>query len=90
MRSKVNVKSSYTIKKVNRVMRMKNEGFEPTAYEVYKVSGPNKLTKYFSNRKDATLYVKNLTDTKINIVDAFTEIKRIEGISKKFLEPKYK
>ena len=90
MRSKVNVKSSYTIKKVNRVMRMKSEKFEPTAYEVYKVSGPNKLQKYFSNRKDATLYVKNLTDTKINIVDAFTEIKRIEGISKKFLEPKYK
>ena len=90
MKSKLNVKSNYSIKKVNRVMRMKSEGYQPTTFEVYKVTTPNKVQKYFSSRKDATLYVKNLTDTKIDIVDAFKEIKRIEGISKKFLEPKYK
>lgn len=90
MKSKLNVKSNYSIKKVNRVMRMKSEGFKPTAFEVYKVTGPNKIQKYFASRKDATLYIKNLTDTKIDIVDAFKEIKRISGISKKFLEPKYK
>jgi hypothetical protein len=69
---------------------MKSEGYQPTTFEVYKVTTPNKVQKYFSSRKDATAYVKNLTDTKIDIVDAFKEIKRIEGISKKFLEPKYK
>jgi hypothetical protein len=80
MKSKVNVKSSYSIKKVNRVMRMKSEKFEPTAYEVYKVTGPNKVTKYFSSKKDATQYVKGLTNTKMNIIDAFTEIKRLENM----------
>lgn len=90
MKSKLNVKSQYSIKKVKRVLRMKSEKFEPTTFEVYKVTGPNKVQKYFSSRKDATLYIKNLTDTKIDIVDAFKEIKRIAGISKKFLEPKYK
>lgn len=77
---KENVKSNYTIKKVNRVMRMKSEKYEPTTYEVYKVTGPNKLQKFFSNKKDATEFVKGLTNTKMNIVDVFTEIKRIENM----------
>ena len=90
MKSKLNVKSNYSIKKVNRVMRMKSEGYKPTTFEVYKVTTPNKVHKYFATRKDANEYVNTQTDTKIDIVDAFKEIKRIEGISKKFLEPKYK
>lgn len=77
---KENVKSNYSIKKVNRVMRMKSEKFEPTTFEVYKVTGPNKVKKFFSNKKDATEFVKGLTNTKMNIVDVFTEIKRIENM----------
>ena len=77
---KVNVKSNYSIKKVNRVMRMKSEKFVPTTFEVYKVSGPNKLQKFFTNKKDATEFVKGLTNTKMNIVDVFKEIKRINDI----------
>lgn len=77
---KENVKSNYSIKKVNRVMRMKSEKFVPTTFEVYKVTGPNKIQKFFSNKKDATEFVKGLTNTKMNIVDVFTEIKRIENM----------
>ena len=80
MRSKENVKSNYSIKKVNRVMRMKSEKFVPTTFEVYKVTGPKGIKKYFSNKKDASEFVKRHTDTKMNIVDVFTEIKRIDNI----------
>ena len=80
MRSKENVKSNYSIKKVKRVLRMKSEKFEPTTYEVYKVTGPKGIKKFFSNKKDASEFVKKYTDTKMNIVDVFTEIKRIENI----------
>jgi hypothetical protein len=81
MKSKVNVKSSYTIKKVKRVMRMKDEGFEPTTYEVWKVS-KNDFTKYFVSRKDAEQFVSNYTTMKLKIspADLFKEIKRIENI----------
>ena len=67
MKSKVNVKSNYDIKKVKRVMRMKNEGFEPISFEVFKVSGPNKFKKYFVSRKDAKFFIENYTDTKMTI-----------------------
>jgi hypothetical protein len=67
MKSKVNVKSNYDIKKVKRVMRMKNEGFEPISFEVFKVSGPNKFRKYFVSRKDAKSFIDNYTDTKMTI-----------------------
>ena len=78
---KVNVKSNYTIKKVNRVLRMKSEGFKPTTFEVFKVTGPKGFKKFFTTRKDATEYVKNHTNTKVsNIVDLFKEIKRINDI----------
>ena len=66
-KSKVNVKSNYDIKKVKRVMRMKNEGFEPISFEVFKVSGPNKFKKYFVSRKDAKSFIDNYTDTKMTI-----------------------
>ena len=66
-KSKVNVKSNYDIKKVKRVMKMKSEGFEPTSFEVFKVSGPNKFKKYFVSRKDAKSFIDNYTDTKMTI-----------------------
>jgi hypothetical protein len=80
MKSKENVKSNYSIKKVNRVMRMKSEKYEPTTYEVYKVTGPKGIKKFFSNRKDAKSFVDKYTNSKMNIVDVFTEIKRIENM----------
>lgn len=80
MKSKVNVKSEYSIKKVNRVMRMRSENFKPTEFEVYKVTGPKGIKKFFSNKKDATEFVKQYTNTKMNIVDVFKEIKRINDI----------
>jgi hypothetical protein len=80
MKSKENVKSNYTIKKVNRVMRMKSENFKPTEFEVYKVTGPKGIKKFFSNRKDAKSFVDKYTNSKMNIVDVFTEIKRIENM----------
>lgn len=66
-KSKLNVKSNYSIKKVKRVMRMKSEGFKPTTFEVYKVSGPRGFKKYFVSRKDAKLFIDNYTDTKMTI-----------------------
>jgi len=84
MNSKVNVKSNYKIKSVTKELRLKENQYEPYDYILYKVMSPNKDVKYFSNKKDATEYVKTLTNTKINIVDAFKEIKRIEGIKKNY------
>ncbi len=84
MKSKVNVKSNYKIKSVTKELRLKENKYEPYDYILYKVTSPNKDVKYFSNKKDATEYVKTLTNTKINIVDAFKEIKRIEGIKKNY------
>ena len=84
MNSKVNVKSNYKIKSVTKELKLKENKYEPYDYILYKVTSPNKDVKYFSNKKDATEYVKGLTNTKINIVDAFKEIKRIEGIKKNY------
>jgi hypothetical protein len=66
-KSKLNVKSNYSIKKVKRVMRMKGEDFEPTTFEVFKVSGPNKFKKYFVSRKDAKSFIDSYTDTKMTL-----------------------
>jgi hypothetical protein len=66
-KSKLNVKSNYSIKKVKRVMRMKGEDFEPTTFEVFKVSGPNKFKKYFVSRKDAKSFIDKYTDTKMTL-----------------------
>jgi len=60
-------KNKYSVKKVRRVMRMKTEGFEPTTYEVWKVSGPRKFVKYFVTKKDATAFVKRMNDTTMSI-----------------------
>lgn len=78
---KVNVKSNYSVKKMNKVMRMRSENFEPTNYEVFKVTGPNGFKKFFVSRKDATEYIKKHTDTKVsNVADLFKEIKRINDM----------
>ena len=66
-KSKVNVKSSYEIKKVRKVMKMKDNNFEPATYEIFKVTGPNKLVKYFVSRKDAKAFVDSYTDTKMSV-----------------------
>lgn len=80
-KSKVNVKSNYSVKKMNKVMRMKTEGFKPTNYEVFKVTGPNGFKKFFVSRKDATEYVKKMVNTKVeNVADFFSEIKRLQNM----------
>ena len=66
-KSKLNVKSNYKVNKVRRVMRMKENDFEPATYEVYKVTGPNKFKKYFCSRKDAKAYIDKMTDTKMTM-----------------------
>ena len=60
-------KSKYSIKKVKRVMRVKSEGFEPTTFEVWKVSGPKDFKKYFVSKSDATAYVSKITDTTLTV-----------------------
>lgn len=77
-KSKVNLKKNYTIKKVNRVMKMKENNFEPATYEVFKVSGPKKFVKYFCSRKDAKAFIDSYTDTKMTmsiVKDIIREIK---------------
>jgi hypothetical protein len=66
-KSKVNIKKNYEIKKVRKVMRMKDNNFEPATYEIYKVSGPNKFKKYFCSRTDAKSYIDKITDTKMTM-----------------------
>ena len=60
-------KSKYSIKKVKRVMRVKSEGFEPTTFEVWKVSGPKDFKKYFVSKSDAKAYVSKITDTTVSV-----------------------
>jgi len=81
MKSKLNIKSNYSVKKVNRVLRMKDNDFEPATYEIYKVTGPNNLKKYFANRKDAYAYITDWTNTKmspIEVSNLVSEIKRMK------------
>jgi hypothetical protein len=80
MKSKVNVKSNYKIKSVTKELKLKENKFVPYDYILYKVTSPNKEVKYFSNKKDATQYINKLTDTKMNVVDAFREIKRLNDM----------
>jgi len=62
----MSLKSKFKINKVRRVMRLKDNDFDPAAYIVYKVTGPRKLVKYFVTRKDATEWVKQYTSRSIN------------------------
>lgn len=58
-------KSKYSIKKVRRVLKLKSNGLEPATYNVWKVTGPKKFTKYFVTKKDATAFVKRYTDNTV-------------------------
>lgn len=60
-------KSKYSIKKVNRVMRVVSEDFEPTTFEVYKVSGPKGFKKYFVSKNDAKAFISKYTDTTLTL-----------------------
>ena len=60
-------KNKYSVKKVRRTLRLKSESFEPSTYEVWKVSGPRKFVKYFVTKKDATAFVKRMNDTTMSI-----------------------
>lgn len=60
-------KNKYSVKKVRRTLRLKSESFEPSTYEVWKVSGPRKFVKYFVTKKDATAFVKGMNDTTMSI-----------------------
>ena len=55
-------KSKFGIKKVRRVLSMKDNNYKPAMYEVWKVSGPRGFKKYFTTKKDATAYVKSMND----------------------------
>lgn len=80
-KSKLNVKSRYKVNKVKRVMRMKDNDFEPATYEIYKVTGPNKFKKYFCSRADAYQYITNYTNTKMSVSEVtnlVAEIKRMK------------
>lgn len=80
-KSKVNVKKNYEIKKVRKVMRMKDNNFEPATYEIYKVTGPNKFKKYFVSRADAYKFITDYTNVKMSmseVTNLVTEIKRLK------------
>jgi len=55
---------NFKISKVRRVLRLVDNDFNPATYFVYKVSGPRKLVKYFTLKKDATAWVKDVTTQK--------------------------
>lgn len=77
-KSKVNVKNQYVIKKVQKVMRMKDNNFEPANYEIFKVTGPNKFKKYFVSRKDAKAFIDTYTDTKMSVEVVHNIIREIK------------
>lgn len=58
----MSLKSKYKITKVRRVMKLASNDFNAATYEVYKVTGPRKLKKYFTHKKYATDWVKLVTD----------------------------
>ena len=60
-------KNKFSVKKVRRVMRMKDNNFESATYEVWKVSGPRKFVKYFVTKKDAQTFIKGMNDTTMTL-----------------------
>ena len=60
-------KNKFSIKKVRKVMRMKDNNFEPATYEVWKVSGPRNFRKYFVTKKDGQAFIKSHTDTTMTL-----------------------
>jgi hypothetical protein len=62
-KNKRTLKKDFTIKKVRRVMKSILGNFG--TYDVYKVTGPNKIKKYFITRQHAKAYIDKITDTTI-------------------------
>ena len=60
-------KNKYSIKKVRKVMRMKDNNFESATYEVWKVSGPRNFRKYFVTKKDGQAFIKKMNDTTLTL-----------------------
>ena len=66
----------FKITKVRRVLKLKDNNFEAATYNVYKVSGPRKLVKYFGLKKDATAWVKNYTTCHPLTTDQIIDVMR--------------
>ena len=52
---------NFKISKVRKALRLVANEFKPVVYSVYKVTGPRKIVKYFSLKKEATAWVKGFT-----------------------------
>lgn len=77
-KSKLNTISKYTIKKVIKVLSLKENGFVPDRYELWDVKGPNGFKKLFVTKKDAQAYIKELTRTTMNGVEFGNLLKEIK------------
>ncbi len=67
---------NFKITKVRRVLRLADNDFVPDTYIMYKVSGPRKLVKYFTTKKDATAWVKDYTAQKPMTTDQIIDLMR--------------
>ncbi len=72
-------KVKFGVKKVRRVLSMKDNNYQPAMYEVWKVSGPRKFVKYFVTKKDATAFVKRMNDTTMSIEVVTNLLKEINS-----------
>jgi hypothetical protein len=68
-------KSKFQIKKVRRVLRLKSNDFNSATYNVWKVTGPNRLVKYFTTKKDGQAYIKRMNDNTITTEQLFDVMK---------------
>ena len=55
------IKSGFKVKKVRRCLKFKGVPSKGEMYDVYKVTGPRSLVKYFAFKKDATAWIKKVT-----------------------------
>jgi len=53
---------NYEVKKVTKVLSLKENNFKPTKYILWKTT-IGKMVKYFVTKKDALTYVKSMFDT---------------------------
>lgn len=60
-------KNQFSVSKAIRVMRVAADGYEPASYEVWKVSGPRGLKKYFVTKSDAQAFIKKQNDTTMDM-----------------------
>ena len=69
MKSTLNTISKYTIKKVIKVLTLKENGFVPDRYELWDVKGPKGFKKLFVSKKDAQAFIKEMCRTKMNGIE---------------------